>query len=172
MTDEEFVSSKEATREYVNGLDMLNNDEKQRMIKAYDDIDAIFEKFDALEESKQEGSEGQALLSEVEKITQSISDLEDKVALSEKSSFLDGLNSSELESALKYADGLDLNEATKTELKRLYTEIFKVYDEFYKLYEELGDNEITPEFEKRDAKLENDLDALFSQIVKLEEKAK
>ena len=41
----------------------------------------------ALEESKQEGSEGQALLSEVEKITQSISDLEDKVALSEKSSF-------------------------------------------------------------------------------------
>jgi hypothetical protein len=172
MADEEFVSSKEATREYVNGLDMLNNDEKQRMIKAYDDIDAVFEKFDALEESKQEGSEGQALLSQVEKITQSISDLEDKVALSEKSSFLDGLNSSELESALKYADGLDLNEATKTELKRLYTEVFKVYDEFYKLYEELGDNEITPEFEKRDAKLENDLDALFSQIVKLEEKAK
>ncbi|NLD17580.1 MAG: hypothetical protein GX666_08375 [Tissierellia bacterium] len=172
MADEDYESSEDGTRAFVNSLDMLSANEKEQLIKAYDEIDKIFVKYDAIDESKIEGPEAQALLEQAAKISESVSHIEDKINNYGLSLFQIGLENEKLEDALKYADNLNIDGATKTELKRLYTDIFKQYDELTKLYFDLGEKEITDEFMKIEEKTVNDLNRLYEQIDRLEEKVK
>lgn len=158
--------------DYINSLDVLTNDEKAKLSDAYNRIETLFAEYDKIEESKLEGPEAQNILTQVDKIYIEIKDIEDKISLSYNSEFETATSADTLESTLQYVDSLNLDENTKSELKKLYTEVFKLYDNLSVFYQGLGENEVNGEFSEKDRVITVKLEEIYNKISELEQRAK
>ena len=160
----DFEYSKEATRDYVNSLDVLNAEEKVKMINAYDKIEELFDKFDSLNKEQQDSKVGVALLDEVGALIDSVSELEDKVESGSFNIYELGAQYKTLEEAIECVNTLKLNSKAKEELKAIYTNILNKYGQLDKLYNELGDGEVTEEYLEKDEQISNEINDLFVKL--------
>lgn len=170
MSDDEIGEG--LADDYINSLDVLTNDEKAKLSDAYNRIETLFAEYDKIEESKLEGPEAQNILTQVDKIYIEIKDIEDKISLSYNSEFETATSADTLESTLQYVDSLNLDENTKSELKKLYTEVFKLYDNLSVFYQGLGENEVNGEFSEKDRVITVKLEEIYNKISELEQRAK
>lgn len=167
MADDELGSADD----YIDSLEMLNENEKGRLKEAYDKIEKLYMEYDKIEESQQSGPKTLEILTKVDEVMKDVKDIEDKITIEGESDFEIGATQDTLENAYLYVDELKLDKATKNELKKLYSEVFKLYEDLNKLYSSLDGSEVQGEFSEKDKAISDQLETAFNRIYDLEQKA-
>lgn len=168
MSDDEEGSADS----YVDSLEELNDAEKVRLKDAYNKIQKLYMEYDSIAESNKTNSRAVEILAEIQKVVSGIQDLEDKLALTDSEVAPEGISVGSREEVDEFVDGLNLDDANKTELKKLYAEVFTLYEDLGKLYDTLGENEVTAEFTAKDREISGKLEKIYNQIFELENLAK
>lgn len=144
---------------YINGIDNLTAEEKEKAIAAYNRMDELSEKLFALFDNDfniRSGSEAEAeeLENQILETSDSIADIEKKIEDHETEEYVNSLES--------------LTDAEKTEMLADYREIDGLVDRINVLYDEQGN--VLSGSEAAEQDLQNQIDAVREKLKVFEEK--